>query len=241
MLRIAICDDEEQFRKIIQKNVEEYLKKQKITFQIDKIGSGAELVELEEKMSRYDMVFLDISMGEIDGITAAQKLREYSSKAIIVFITAYMDYSLEGYKVNALRYLLKSSRNLEADIEECMETALNEINYITPKKVFKFREEEKEIKLDNVVYIESKLHVLEFHMEKNSDKLYTMYGILNMLEDELKEYRFVRIHQSYLVNLKHVKGMNKGTIILKDGITLTVPRVRCKEVEKAVAAYKGEE
>lgn len=67
-----------------------------------------------------------------------------------------------------------------------------------------------------------------------------MYGNMNKLEAELQAQCFMRIHQSYIVNLRYVKEMQKGNLTLKDGTTLIVPRVRYKEVEKAIAAYKGE-
>lgn len=240
MLKIAVCDDEGQFRKRVEEYVGDYLQKQDISFQIDEFVSGAEFLELAEQMCQYQVVFLDISMGETDGITTAEKLREYSDKVIIVFVTAYIDYSLAGYKVNAIRYLLKSSQNLEADFEECMDAVLEKVNYKEPFKRFQFREGEKEINLDSVIYIESRLHLLEFYMADSERKVWTMYGILNTWEEELKPYRFLRIHQSYLVNLRYVKRIEKGYVALKNGTTLPVPRARQKEVEKEVAAYKGE-
>lgn len=174
MLRIAVCDDEEQFRRRIGKEITDFLTKQAIVFQIDNFCSGEEFIELKEKMQKYDLIFLDISMGEVNGITVAKKLREYSRKTVIVFITAFLDYSLEGYKVNAIRYLLKSSQNLKLDMEECMETVLEEINFKLPRKMFHFREEEKEVNLHNIVYIESRLHILEFHIVSGNCEKYTL-------------------------------------------------------------------
>ena len=161
MLKIAVCDDEEQFRKIVGKYIEVFLTKQFIDFHIDYFQSGVEFAGLEEEMSQYDVAFLDISMDKLDGIEVAKRLRKYSDKVIIVFITAFLDYSLEGYKVNAIRYLLKSSPNLKLDFDECMETVLDKINYTTPKKNFRFRE----VELNNIVYIEST------HIIKNTSKM----------------------------------------------------------------------
>ena len=240
MLKIAVCDDEEQFRKIVGKYIEVFLTKQFIDFHIDYFQSGVEFAGLEEEMSQYDVAFLDISMDKLDGIEVAKRLRKYSDKVIIVFITAFLDYSLEGYKVNAIRYLLKSSPNLKLDFDECMETVLDKINYTTPKKNFRFREVEKEVELNNIVYIESRLHMLEFHISENNEEIYTMYGILAKLEEEIKGYGFIRAHQSYLVNLRYVKEAKKRKLSIKDGRVLEVPRARWKDVEKAVTSYKGE-
>ena len=64
---------------------------------------------------------------------------------------------------------------------------------------------------------------------------------MNKLENQLKEHFFLRIHQSYLVNIRYVKEIRGQNMILADGTILSIPKARCKEVEKAVAAYKGEE
>lgn len=237
MLKIAVCDDERQFRKIIKEYVGNYLQKHEILFQIDEFASGTEFLELEEQMCRYQVVFLDINMGEIDGITTAEKLREYSDTVIIVFVTAYIDYSLVGYKVNAIRYLLKSSQNLEDDFEECMDAVLEKVNYTESLKKIQFREGEKEINLNSILYIESRLHLLEFHMADGGMEIESMYGTLNAWEEKLKPCRFLRTHQSYLVNLRYVKRIEKGYVVLKDKTSLPIPRARQKEVQKAIDEY----
>ena len=63
-----------------------------------------------------------------------KKIREYSSEIYIVFVTAYINYSLEGYKVDAIRYLLKNNTNLEASISECMDAILHKMNLVVKRK-----------------------------------------------------------------------------------------------------------
>lgn len=74
-------------------------------------------------------------MDEIDGIMTAHKIREYSMDIYIVFVTAYVNYSLEGYKVDATRYLLKNTINFDESIYECMDTILHKMNYIVLKSI----------------------------------------------------------------------------------------------------------
>ena len=113
-------------------------------------------------------------MDDVDGIVTAQKIREYSSEIYIVFVTAYINYSLEGYKVEAIRYLLKNNTNLEASISECMDAILHKMNLVVKKKKFKFNEGEKEINIDNILYIESKLHKLQFYIMEDKIKIYNL-------------------------------------------------------------------
>ena len=104
MLRIAICDDEKLFRENIKKYVLKYLSEKDISSEIDMFNSGKELLGLGTDLLGYNIIFLDINMDEIDGIMTAHKIREYSMGIYIVFVTAYVNYSLEGYKVDATRY-----------------------------------------------------------------------------------------------------------------------------------------
>ena len=240
MFKIAICDDEKPFRESIKGYVEKYLTKKNILFEIDTFGSGKEFLELGLELACYNVIFLDINMDEIDGIVTAQKIREYSLEIYIVFVTAYIDYSLEGYKVDAVRYLLKNNVNLGDSIYECMDTILNKMNFVVMKKWFKFNECEKDILIDRIIYIESRLHKLEFHIMEDELTIYTLYGTLNDLEKEMTDFSFLRIHQSFLVNLKHIKSVAGYKVILSNNQELTIPKVRYKDVKSAFIAYKGE-
>lgn len=240
MLRIAICDDEKPFRESVKKYVEKYLTEKDISFEIDTFSSGMEFLELGIELVCYNIIFLDINMDEIDGIATAQKIRGYSFEGYIVFVTAYIDYSIEGYKVDAARYLLKNNVNFDDLIYECMDTILNKMNYVVLKKNFKFIECEKDIPIDRILYIESRLHKLEFHIMEEKLLIYTLYGTLNDLEKEMADFTFLRIHQSFLVNLKHVKSVAGYKVILSNGQELIIPKARYKDVKNAFVAYKGE-
>ena len=240
MFRIAVCDDEKCFCKTVKKYVGNYLLKKEIPFEIDTFGSGKDLIALGQDIVKYTIIFLDVNMEEIDGIKTAQKIREHSSDIYIVFVTAYIDYSLEGYKVNAERYLLKNNINLEDSIFECMDSVFAKSKHIVLKRKFVFNECEKNIPLEKLVYVESKLHKLEFHVIEEHMVTYSMYRTLNALEKEIIEFGFLRIHQSYLVNLRHIKQVTGYHAILDNGQMLPIPKTRYREVKNAFIAYIGE-
>lgn len=240
MLRIAICDDEKPFRDNVKKYVDKYLYEKEILFEVHTFSSGEEFLDLGIEIVQYDIIFLDISMDKIDGIATAKKIRELSLEVYIVFVTAYINYSLEGYKVNAERYLLKNNTNFDDSIYECMDTILYKMNYVFLKKHFRFNECEKNVLVERILFIESKLHKLEFHIMEDELKVYTLYGTLNELEAEMVGFSFLRIHQSYLVNLKHVKNIMRYKVILSNNQELSIPKARFKEVNNVFVAYKGE-
>ncbi len=240
MFNIAICDDESYFRKKIKEAAIDYLSRIGVSFHIDTFSSGKEFIDLGIEMIQYTIIFLDINMNEIDGIMVAKKIREISNEIFIVFVTAYVNYTLEGYKVDAIRYLLKDNNNFQNILDECMNAIIEKLNYKVVKKEFKFNEGTKEISLERILYIESRLHKLEFHIMEKELKIYTIYEILNQVEKELEGNNFARIHQSFLVNLKYVKNVFRYKIVLNNGIELIIPKARYKDVKDTFIVFQGE-
>lgn len=240
MLKIAICDDEKYFRESIREYIKRYLNRNCVDYEIDIFDSGKELIKCGTDIVQYSVIFLDINMSDIDGIVTAQKIREYSLDIYIVFVTAYIKYSLEGYKVNAERYILKNNVNLDGAIDECMDAIISKMNRSVLKRNFKFSEGEKSLSIEQILYIESKLHKLEFYVAGEELERYTLWGTLNEIEDEYRKFSFVRVHQSYMVNLKHIKYIGLTEITLDNDKEVPVSRTRYESVRKSFIAYKGE-
>lgn len=240
MFRIAICDDESIFAEELKGLISGYMMEKGLVFEIDTYSSGEALVKLGIEVVRYTAVFLDINMEKIDGIMAAEKIREVSREIFIVFVTAYVNYSLEGYRLDAVRYLLKSNANFQSTVNECMDAIMDKLNYTVAIKKFDFKEGTKEVSLERLLYIESRLHKLEFHVMEDDMKIYTMYETLNALEDRLAANKFVRIHQSYLVNIKYIKNVVRYKVVLTNGVELVIPKVRYTYVKEQFISYQGE-
>lgn len=109
MLRIAICDDEPKIVDEVERCINSY-NDRNIGFQIIKFYDGEELVNSEMK---FDIVFLDIEMKRLDGIKAAQKLREINITVPIVYITNYVKYWRSAYEVHAFDFIEKNKLNKE--------------------------------------------------------------------------------------------------------------------------------
>lgn len=240
MFKIAVCDDEKYYQKHIEEILAAYQKEKGVLYEIDTFGSGAELINLGAGLARYKIIFLDIQMDDLNGILTAKKIREISDDAYLVFITAFVDYSLEGYKVDAVRYLLKNNENLPATVYECMDTVLKKMNHTVTWKEINFIEGYKKISVERIFYIESKLHKLEFYIMEDGLVKYTLYETLDNMERELSDRHFVRIHQSFLVNMKYVKNIKRYCLTLNNGQTFHIPRARYKNVEDVFITYKGE-
>lgn len=240
MIKIAICDDEKPFLQIMEDYLKLYLSKKSIDYKIDVFSSGWKLIGLGQDITSYTIVFLDINMKEVDGIKTARAIRKNSDDIFIVFVTAFIDFSLEGYKVGALRYLLKTSDNFEDSVSECMDAIMDRMDYDTPHKKFHFREASKDIALTQIIYIESRLHILEFHIMEDSVRTFTMYDTLNNIEQKLDSGQFLRIHQSYLINMKYIKSIRNKMVVLDSGEEFTISKARYRDARARFTVYKGE-
>lgn len=239
MLRIAVCDDELYFREEIQDLLAQYLKTNGILYKIDTFSSGTELVDLGIEVLKYQIIFLDINMDRMDGLETARKLREVHKDVFIVFVTAFVNYTLEGYKVDAVRYILKNNDSMQEAIVECMDAIRKKAQYAVTWKEFQFNEGKKRLSLDHLLYVESRLHKLEFYVMEDEIKVYTMYETLNRMEEMLQEYFFVRIHQSFLVNMKYIKSIKRYEVLMSNGMRFDIPRARYKAAEEQYVMYKG--
>ena len=227
-MRIAICDDEELFRIEFKTILDKLL----INVDCD-IDSFADSQSLYSAFCNrpYDLVFLDIEMPEVNGITLAKKLRSISENVYIVFLTAHIEYALEGYEVNALRYLTKP-----VDINKVKEV----IKYVQDKQssahqiIIKEDGEEILIDINDIIYMES--------MDKNvrivtsKDEYTTRYN-LGDYEEQLKSFGFFRIHRGYLISLAKVKKLVRSDVVMAGDITLPVSRSNTKALKDAFYAY----
>lgn len=211
-------------------------KSSKEQFRIAEYDLGTKLCEDKETLSACQIVFLDINMDEQDGLKTATKIKELYPDIYIVLVTAYMSYSLEGYKVKASRFLLKD--DLEHTIKECMDSLIEEIRKKDCYVEFPFVEGQIRLNADDIIYIETARHKNVFYTRKNT---YTIYKKMDEIEEELATMGFVRVHQSFLVNMRYVDKISSYILRLITGKEISVPKSRYQEVKRKYALYKGAE
>ncbi|MDY6339067.1 MAG: LytTR family DNA-binding domain-containing protein [Saccharofermentans sp.] len=227
-MRIAICDDEERYRIELKTILNKLLINADLN--IDTFDDGNILADAFAA-SPYDLVFLDIEMPALDGITLAKKIRSRSENVFIVFLTSHIEYALEGYEVNALRYLTKP-----VDIEKLKEV----IRYVQEKQgssrqiIIKEDGEEILIDINDVIYMESMNQNVRIVTAGGEHVI--RYNISDF-EDQLKNDGFFRIHRGYLISLSKVKKLSGNDVILDGGETLPVSRSNVKPLKEALYTY----
>ena len=105
MLRVAIAEDNPKDRERLQSFLKQYETEKNTQIEIAEYTDGSKL--LEQYRPCYDVIFLDVEMPEMDGMKAAEKIREMDEEVILIFITNMAKYAIRGYQVQALDYVLK--------------------------------------------------------------------------------------------------------------------------------------
>ena len=240
MFYIAVCDDEEYFRIREEQLIIKYMDRKGYHYKIELFESGSEILNLGKAVAKFDIIFLDINMEKMDGIETAKRIRMNTKDAYIVFITAFITYALEGYKVDAVRYLLKEDEYLEKAVYECLDAIIYKMNYEEYKHTFQFQEGMVELYYEDILYVESSLHKLIFHMAAENTGRYTIYEKLDAVDELLHEAGFCRIHKSFLVNLKYVEDIERYKVKLSNGICLRASKSRYLNARNELICYRGE-
>lgn len=172
-----------------------------------------------------DAMFADINMPDITGM---EFVRSLENAPLTVFTTAYPGYAIEGYKVNAVDYLLKpfSMEEFESASDkirqryELLRTAGN-VQKAHEELFFKTDYRQVRLKPDDILYIEGMAEYLKIFHLGSATPLIILHSMKKMLE-KLPDDRFVRVHKSYIVNRNHIKDYSRTRITMKNGAIIPV-------------------
>lgn len=240
MLKIAICDDEKAFAEEIEQLVAKYFSTRNVGYQIDIFESGVLFVELGFDMTQYQIVFFDINMEGMNGMESAKQFRRYCPDTFLIFVTSLTNYALEGYKVEAIRYLIKNHETLADDIKEALDAIFERMHVGSKSLIYDFIEAPlKLVHLCKIMYVENNLHKVAFHLlEDGDEKVYTIYKKLDNVESDFKSEALVRVHQSYLVNMQYACSVERYFTRLKNGKELPVSKQRYRKTLDAYMKQK---
>ena len=235
MLHIAICDDEPVHASKIEKLTEQFLAAQGLDAAVELFSCGEGLLASD---TPFDIVLLDVDMKEgLDGIETARLLRRKNDMAILIYISAFIEFAPAGYEVNAFRYLLKN--DLDRNFSACMSSALEQLNREEEHWVIHTGGEEIAVYLKDIRYIESTKRIVHYHMALPEGCEYQCYDTLNDLEQTLSAKGFLRVQRSFLINLRHVRSIRNYWVTLDDSQQLKASEKRYAEILQAYTLWKG--
>ena len=196
---------------------------------LDLVAKYNNALEAQQMLAgeKVDLIFVDINMPDLSGV---EFVRSLVDRPMVIFTTAYSEYAVEGFKLDAVDYLLKPfsfadfsrsagkanslyelRHNQRAGVPEATPEALpKDKEYISVKADYKV----SLVKISDIVYLESEGEYVRMHLADGTT-ITTLFRLKNM-EAALPSDMFMRVHRSYIVNLRCIKGYVRGRVFLSD-------------------------
>lgn len=232
-MKIAVVEDNKDDGKILEELLRQYFLHEKINVEIEFFASGEDI--LVEWPLEFDIVFLDIQMEKLNGIEVASKIRETNERVVIIFVTNNPQYSLAGYSVEALDYVIKpvsfellerviprALRKLGNSNRACL-TIHNNDGYFV-------------VNLSDVYYIEFENRRVVIHTRTG---LVTCVKTLQYIEEQMPK-TFFRCHSAFLINLLEVESL-QGQYVIVAGKMIPISKHRRKEFIGALTDCVGDQ
>lgn len=236
MLKIALCDDNDrsihQYAKIINSLAE----KHQIYIELSCFSSGEALFfQYCDAPEDVDIIYLDILMGETDGMETARKLRDNNCKAQIIFLTSLEEYVFEAFDVNAIHYLLKEDTST-SKFEEVFLRAV-QLASIKEQELFRFEfnGEPGVVPVCDISYFEIWRRLVTIHYDNG--KKVEFYGSMEQLENKLSDKNFARTHRSFMVHLPYIAKFRPQSLLLKTGEIVPIGTTYAQSLKASFAEY----
>lgn len=225
MLNIAICDDDVQTTGRMETTIQTIAKRNFVNVDTEVFWNGEGLVDAVMEGDRFDIIYLDIEMDKEDGISAAKRIREYDKNTLIIYVTSHENHMQESFEVRPFRFLVKPVS--EKQIESCFKSAYEEVYCGDSYFRYSYQRVNHKIPMREILYFESNKRKVFIVTEKDT---FVAYGKLNDIEESLKQSKvpFLRVHQSYLVNYKHVEGQAYDFVVMDNGKKISISEDRRK-------------
>jgi len=201
--------------------------------------SGFEALEVLSE-SKVDLMFVDINMPDINGLDFVKSLHE---KPKIIFVTAFSEYAIEGFKLDALDYLLKpvgygeflktankAKSFFESNSSEFADSGNNK-EYLFVKSDYRT----VRVSVNDIIYIEGMREYVRIHLE-SSKPLMPLIS-LKLLEEQLPSDRFMRVHRSYIVNLQKIITIEHNRIVFDGKVYIPVSDQYKEKFNKHISAH----
>ena len=221
MIRVLAIDDEP----LALQQLATYIKK---IPSLELVGQCQSALEAKEILNEetIDAIFCDINMPDLNGMDFVKSL---AAPPLVVFTTAYSEYAVEGFKVNAIDYLLKpfgldEFRRAAKRLEERLSSDRNVSEPLTndDDDTLFIKTDYKVVKItiSDIRYVEAMSEYLKIHLDNQPKPLITLLSMKRM-EERLPSY-FMRIHRSYIVNLRLIQEVNKNRVIMDSDTYLPI-------------------
>lgn len=229
MIYIAVCDDDRSVCSQIENALLEYEKKHRMKMTIDVFYSGETLVQYMGQNHRYDLIYLDIEMGTMNGVEVGRILRKehknFSTE--IVYISGKDGYDRQLFDVQPLHFIAKpiDESSVIDDLELALERAHKLGGYFQYKKGY----DTYKVAISEIIYFESLNREVKMVTTKGTE---FFYSSLSEVMLSVAQYQFLQIHRSYLINYHHASILRYSEVVMSDGTTLPISKSKREEFRK---------
>ena len=213
MIRVLAIDDEP----LALRQLAAYLKKVPFFELVDSCQSALDAIKVLDDQE-VDAIFIDINMPDLNGLDFVRSLQ---NPPLVVFTTAYQEYALDGYKVDAIDYLLKPFGM--GDILRAADKVKRQYDLLHTASLSPVDEDDAlflkteykvvRILIHDIIYVEGMAEYLRIHLA-GQDKPIVVLLSMKKMEERLPSQEFMRIHKSYIISLHHIAEVNKSRVIL---------------------------
>jgi DNA-binding LytR/AlgR family response regulator len=233
MIQIALVEDEAAERDLLSGYIQRFAREQQVELKLTVFNDGIGVTS--PYTGEYDIIFMDIQMQYQDGLATARKIRESDEEVILIFITNFAQYAINGYSVGAANFVLKPISYFA--FSEELKNALGKLEKKRKATILLHGETGfQRVKLNDILYVETIGRVLALHTR---ERVFRVNDTLSNLEKQLDDPRFFRCHRCYLINLYYVDGLKDSDILIHQ-VSLPLSRYKRKEFEDALMYVMGE-
>lgn len=234
MLKIAIVDDEKQFVQKLSGLVKTVCSKNSVEYEVEIFNDGLTLLERYDK---FHLIFLDIEMPLIDGVSVAEKinkLRIGNDIPFVVFVTGRDSMVFKALKSYPYSFIRKS--DLEDDLTKCI-IKVNE-KIISKNKTVTIHSGRNDIivSVKDIIYLEKQKNYVIYHLAKQE---YTVRSNIDTEYEKLEKFGFIRPHIGYIVNNEYINGFSSDSIIIDNNTFIPISK-KYKNVKEDYFKWLGE-
>lgn len=230
-MKIAVIDDSAADRKLLSEKIQNFCLRESLIYEIRLFPSGSEF--LQASHGDWDIIFLDIFMNEIDGMTLARTLRQNNINSLIIFTTSSPDYAVESYDVQAFPYLLKPIPQDKLDhVMRLSENSIRSRNHYIDVKEGRIM---ARILVRDIMYTDYYNHYIQIHTANRMVKTYMSFAEFSPLL--LKYKQFISPYRNCMINMDYVLQMDDHYFLMKDQVQIPINRTRKAEIRQAYADY----
>ena len=236
MIRIAVCDDEKKILDEVSGYIEKYAEKKNEEIEIFRFDSAKTLRGALEDAKTFDILVLDVYIGDEMGTVLARDIRKLGIESPIIFVTTSVEHAPESYETGTLRYLIKPINPTK--FYEAMDVAFENAAKIG-ERLIKLKTENgvESINASRIMCSESHAHYQYITLD-GGEQIRVRMTVTELYTLLARTGGFTRVGGAYIINLRNVKNVSTAEVHLYNNITIPIPRGKHNEIRKAFWDYQ---